>query len=90
MTALTKLSLVALALALPTVTFAQSDDAKYCTALSDKYQRYVSSNDPHYRLPTPPTEVSVAMSKCQANWASAIPVLEKALQGAKLDLPPRG
>jgi hypothetical protein len=90
MTALTKLSLVALALGLPTATFAQSDDAKYCMALSDKYQRYVSSNDRDHRQPTPPTDVSVAMSKCQVDWAGSILVLEKALQGAKVDLPPRG
>jgi hypothetical protein len=86
----TKLPLLALALVLPTASFAQSGDATYCTALSNKYERYVSSNDRNHRQTTPPNNVSVAMSKCQSASAEAIPVLEKALQSAKLDLPPRG
>ena len=90
MTILTKLPLVALVLALPASSVAQSGGATYCTALATKYQRYVNSNDRHYRQATPPTDVSVAMSKCQSDWASSIPVLERALQAARVDLPPHG
>jgi hypothetical protein len=90
MTAWTKLPIVALLLALPTATFAQSGDAAYCTALANKYERYVNSNDREHRQPTPPNSVSVAMSKCQSSSAQAIPILEKALRDAKLDLPARG
>jgi len=30
------------------------------------------------------------MSKCQSDWASSIPVLNGALQAARVDLPPHG
>jgi hypothetical protein len=90
MNASAKFLLSALVFALPAVASAQADDTSYCTALSTKYQRYVSSNDRHHRQPTPPNGVSVAMSKCQVDGAGSIPILERALLAAKLDLPPRG
>jgi hypothetical protein len=90
MNASAKILLGALVFALPAAAFAQSGDTSYCMALSSKYQRYVSTNELHYRTPTPPNDVSVAISQCHSNWASAIPVLERALQAAKLDLPPHG
>jgi hypothetical protein len=73
----------------PLAAFAQSADATYCSALTAKYQSYL--NDTGKRgQDTPPVAVSTAMSKCQSDPASSIPVLEGALKDAKLSLPPRG
>jgi hypothetical protein len=83
-----KILLASFACALPAVSFAQSADAGYCIALSSKYQRYVASNDPHHRTPTPSGNVSNAMASCQADASRAIPVLEKALRDAHVELPP--
>ncbi len=85
----TKILLTAFACTLPAVSFAQPADADYCLALSSKYQRYVASNDPHYRTPTPSGNVSNAMASCQADASRAFPVLEKALRDARFGLPPR-
>jgi hypothetical protein len=84
----TKILLTAFACTLPAISFAQSADAGYCMALSSKYQRYVASNDPHYRTPTPSANVSNAMASCQVDASRAIPVLEKALRDALVELPP--
>jgi hypothetical protein len=68
---------------------AQSDDTQYCTALTDKYLMYVSSNADRRPRP-PPADVSAAMSKCTSDARASIPVLEKALTNAQISLPPRG
>ena len=77
-----------LVLSLPASTLAQSNGSAYCRALSDKYQRYVATNDGRHRAQTNAGPDN-AMSHCQSDPASAIPVLERALQDAKVDLPPR-
>jgi hypothetical protein len=82
------LSLFVVAAALPTVASAQSADAKYCSALSDKYQTYAQDNGGKSHN-APPAEVAAAMSKCSTDSASAIPVLEGALKAAKVTLPAR-
>ncbi len=90
MNAPTRILLTAFALALPATAFAQSGSAGYCQALDAKYQRYVATNDRHYRTPTPDANVSNAMASCETNSGRAIPTLEQALRAAHLDLPPRG
>jgi len=71
-------------LALPFAASAQSNDAQYCQALSKTYRDSVN------RTSSPSLDVPVAMSKCgTADNAGAIAVLEKALQNAKVNLPPR-
>jgi len=90
MKASTRILFAAFALAVPSTAFAQSGSAGYCQALAAKYQRYVASNDRHYRTSTPDANVSNAMASCETNDARAIPVLEQALRAAHLDLPPRG
>lgn len=81
---------VALALA-PVVAAAQSNDAKYCSALTDKYNTYVLTKGSRGAKQSPPANIAAAMTKCStADVGSAIPVLEKALQDAKIDLPARG
>ncbi len=80
---------LALALSLGFVASARADDVAYCTALSEKYQRYMDMNLGRSSQPQS-LDTQVAIQKCGAGDAAAsIPVLEKALKGARLDLPPR-
>jgi hypothetical protein len=84
MTTMTKVLLAAAAFALPFAAAAQSNDAKYCKALSDTYRQTVAKDT------TPNADVPVAMAKCEAgDPAVGIPILEKALKDAKVNLPPR-
>ena len=78
-----------LALMVPLPASAQSSDAQYCTELGHLYTKYVTSTEG--KRPRPPTpDISAAMTKCQSDPASSIPVLEKALTDAKVNLPNRG
>jgi hypothetical protein len=83
MTSAIKLPITCLVLALPLAAAAQSDDAKYCAALSDLYRKTIA------RESTPNAEVPVAIAKCQAGDTSGIPVIEKALKDSKVELPSR-
>jgi hypothetical protein len=76
-------------LGIPGAVMAQSADSKYCTALSDKYDTYIDTQGDKGGRPSPP-DVVRAMEKCKSDPAAAIPVLEKSLKAARLDLPPRG
>ena len=83
--------ILSVAVALPAAAIAQSNagDAKYCAALTDSYQRYAQASQEHKGTRPPPADVADAISKCQSAPASSIPVLEKALNDAKVNLPPR-
>lgn len=84
-----KWMLPALVLSMPVVALGQSNDMTYCSALADKYQRYVNMDTKNAPLPQS-LDVRVAADRCGAGDAAAsIPVLEKALQNARLTLPPR-
>ena len=86
-----KCILLSVAFLLPTAALAQSGDAAYCSALADKYQHYIGQNDAAHRAQNPMAAINNAISDCNSGKAaSGIPVLEKALQDAKIDLPPRG
>jgi hypothetical protein len=76
-------------LSLPVAASAQSNDAKYCTALSEMYDAYIETAGDKGGRATP-TEVVIAMDRCKSDPARSIPVLEKQLKAAKLTLPPRG
>jgi len=78
-----------LALATTQPSFAQSDDAKYCAELVEKYEQYVSEGAEKGAAQSP-LEVEIAKGKCRSNPASSIPVMEKALKNARISLPPRG
>lgn len=79
----------ALALSLPVAASAQSSDAKYCSDLSEKYERYLNMNASRGGQPQS-LDAKVAVQKCiSGDTAYAIPILEKALKNARLDLPPR-
>jgi hypothetical protein len=78
-------------LALPLATAqAQSADAAYCQALTDKYTTYVHDQDAHRPAPAN-AGVDTAIAKCKAgDTAAGIPTLEKALTDAQVALPSRG
>ena len=58
--------------------------------LAQKYQRYIGQNDAKRRAQNPDATMNNAIAECSSGKAAhAIPVLEKALQDAKVDLPPR-
>jgi hypothetical protein len=88
MTAL-KAMLASAVLLAPIAASAQTADARYCTALSEKYESYLETAGDKGGRATP-VDVVVAMDKCKSDPAAAIPVLEKQLKAARLSLPPRG
>jgi len=79
------------AFGLPSFASAQSSpDAKYCSALADKYSGFLAATN--RQRPEDPQTVSAraGMDQCRAgNTAVGIPLLESGLQNAGLDLPPR-
>jgi uncharacterized protein YidB (DUF937 family) len=80
---------VLIASVLPLAAVAQSDDAAYCKALIQSYQRYVVKTGSH----SPNTgglDGQVAVEHCRAGDTSGIPVLEQKLRGAGVGLPGRG
>jgi hypothetical protein len=70
--------------------WAQQGDAAYCAALGQKYERYVGDNAASHRSQQRDSKIDAAITQCGTNSAAAIPVIEKALKDAKVDLPPRG
>jgi hypothetical protein len=72
-----------MSLVLPFAASAQSDDAKYCQALIDKFRDVESSNSGNVDIP-------IAMAACaKGDTATGIPIMEKALRARKVTLPPR-
>ena len=91
MTIWIRLLAMALAAFSPLAALAQSGDAAYCRALSEKYETYLA-NMTNGRSPQPESvDGRVALEQCKAgNTVASIPVLEQKLRNAKIDLPPRG
>ena len=82
--------MVCAAAALPVSAFAQQGDDAYCSALAQKYQRYVGDNAlVRDRGLQRNATVDAAITACPTNAAASIPVIEKALQDARVGLPPR-
>lgn len=80
---------VLLAASLPVAAVAQSDDAAYCDALIQQYNRYVIKVGSHPN--TGSVDGQVAVAQCRAgNTAAGIPVLEQKLRNAGVELPRRG
>ena len=81
---------VLLATAISSPALAQTDDAAYCGALILKFHRYVikiNAQSPN----TGSLDGNVAVEQCRAgNTAAGIPVLEKKLRSARVELPVRG
>ena len=75
---------------LPLAAVAQSDDAAYCKALIQSYERYVVKTGSHSPN-TGSLAGQVAMEQCRAgNTVAGIPVLEQRLRDAGVELPRRG
>ena len=82
--------IASVAFGLPSFASAQSPDAKYCSALADKFSGFLVSTN--RQRPEDPQTVSAraGMEHCRAgNTAVGIPLLESGLRNASLDLPPR-
>ena len=74
---------------LPLCAFAQSPDARYCAALSQKYAGFLAASS---QAQNDPQTISgrVGIQHCQAgNTAVGIALLESSLRNVGLDLPPR-
>ena len=84
-----RLAPLAFVFALPAAASAQTGDTGYCQALAAKYQRYVVGTSGSGKMATPNVSVETAASKCNSDAARSIPVLEKALNDARIDLPPK-
>jgi len=80
--------MVCATVALPVSAFAQNDNA-YCSALAQKYQRYVGDNLAQHRSQQRDATVDAAITACPTNAPASIPVIEQALQNARVSLPPR-
>ena len=68
-----------------------SPDRNYCAALSEKYVRYVGRSEagPHSNR-KPDVVGGVALAKCaEGDTAAAIPILERKLLDARIELPRR-
>lgn len=81
---------IAVGLVSVTTGSAQTSDSAYCKALADRYERYVATSSGGLGQQQAPLRVSQAINQCRAgNAAASTPVLEKALNEAKIGLPER-
>lgn len=81
----------AAAILMPFGASAQTSDAAYCAAMSQKYQTYIYNMSTGRSPGAGTVDGSVAVEQCKAgNTAAGIPVLERKLRDARIDLPPRG
>ena len=71
-------------------TTARADDVTYCRALAQQYQRYVVKVDNGHTVQRGSTDASVALEQCRNGNTAGIPVLERELRNAKVELPARG
>ena len=69
---------------------AQADDVAYCKALAQTYLRYVVKIDNGNTVQRGSTDASLALEQCRNGNVAGIPVLERELRNAKVDLPARG
>jgi len=69
------------------------DDRRYCAALIDKYTRYVGTSEysPLAGMLFNDGDGRLAIAKCsEGDTATGIPILERRLRDAKVNLPSRG
>jgi len=80
------------ALSFATPAMAQGSDAAYCHALSAKYQEYIGhgSGGRHGGADNQNADARMAVDKCNAGDTSGIPVLERTLKDARIELPSHG
>jgi hypothetical protein len=67
-------------------------DVAYCQRLANTYARYIDHdwNYGEYARQRANNDAQVAMTQCETNPGSAIPVLERELRNNHFTLPPRG
>jgi hypothetical protein len=74
---------------LPLTASAQISDATYCRRLTARYEAFVENMNGHSNQPGS-LDGQVAMAQCKAgDTGNGIPVLERKLQDAKINLPSR-
>jgi hypothetical protein len=89
MTKMTALcGMIGIALLVPTLASAQSNDAAYCAALVKKYDAYLDASSGRSQQPQG-VDARVGAERCRAGDPRGIDPLEKALKNARIDLPPR-
>jgi hypothetical protein len=81
-----------LALAFAAPAAGQGSDVAYCHALAAKYQEYLGygSGGLHGGADTQNVDVRMAVDKCDMGDTSDIPILERTLKDAKIELPKHG
>jgi hypothetical protein len=89
MASFTKWLIPVVALSVPMAASAQGNDFAYCQALAAEYQKYYVKTSGHEIRPGP-IDGNIAADQCRAGNTAGIPVLEKKLRDAKVNLPPRG
>jgi hypothetical protein len=73
----------------PLTSSAQVSDATYCRRLTARYEAFVENMNGHSQQPGG-IDGQVAIAQCkEGDTAAGIPVLERKLQDAKIDLPRR-
>jgi hypothetical protein len=82
------LLMAGLSIALSLAASAQSTDVNYCRALLAKYDTFIVKPSGHAPR-RGDNAAEVAASKCREGNPAGIPGLERALQDAKIELPPR-
>jgi hypothetical protein len=75
---------------MPAGALAQSADTSYCNTLSATYLKYVNNPDSGRGNQPASATIGEAQNRCATNPAAGIPVLERALKDARVNLPPRG
>ena len=74
--------------ALTAVAAADTASASYCQAVAAKYERYLVGESRN--RPPQGVDARVAVEKCKTGDTSGIAAIEKALENARIPLPPRG
>ena len=70
---------------------AQSPDAKYCSALADKYSGFLAATKRQRLEDLQTVSARAGTEQCRArNRGVGFPLLESGLHNAGLDLPPHG
>jgi hypothetical protein len=74
----------------PQQASAPMTDAQYCMALVSRYDTLVNKAGKSGGMLSTNNAANVAAAKCRSGDASDMKDLERALQDARIDLPPRG
>ena len=79
---------LAASFAMSSIASADTASTDYCNAVVAKYERYLGNNTGRSVQPQG-IDARVAAEKCKTGDTSGVAALEKALENAKISLPPR-